>query len=57
MPDAKLLEIQELFKTIEKEKNNLVNIPETDAKEQAGGLYNPLSKGSNATKAYKKKQK
>ena len=55
IPDAKLKEIQELFKSIEKrKKNKLVNIPETDAKEQAGGLYNPLSKGSNATKAYKK---
>ena len=55
MPDARLKEIQELFKTIEKrKKKKLVNIPETDAKEQAGGLYNPLSKGSNATKAYKK---
>jgi hypothetical protein len=55
MPDAKLKEIQELFNKIEKrKKNKLVNIPETDAKEQLGGLYNPLSKGSNATKAYKK---
>jgi hypothetical protein len=55
MPDAKLKKIQELFKSIEtRKKNKLVNIPETKAIQQEGGLYNPLSKGSNATKAYKK---
>jgi hypothetical protein len=60
MPDAKLKEIQELFKTIEKrKKNKLVNIPETEAKEQAGGLHNPFSKNKRdsqniAKNTYKK---
>ena len=50
MPDAKLKEIRELFNKIEKMKTKFGKIP----KEQEGGLYNPLLKGSNATKAYKK---
>ena len=60
MPDAKLQEIQELFKTIEKrKKNKLVNIPEKEAKEQLGGLHNPFSKNKRdsqniATNTYKK---
>jgi len=53
MPDAKLKEIQELFNKIEKMKTKFGIIP----KEQEGGLYNPLSKVSNATKAYKKEAK
>lgn len=58
MPDAKLKKIQELFKSIEKrKKNKLVNIPQTKAKEQAGGIYNPLLGGSNASNKYKKEVK
>ena len=54
MPDAKLPEIQELFNKIEKIKTKFGNIPKDEKPKQKGGLYNPLLKGSNATKAYKK---
>ena len=54
MPDAKLKEIQELFNKIEKMKTLLGKIPKDKEPKQVGGLYNPLSKGSNATKEYKK---
>jgi len=54
MPDAKLKEIQELFNKIEKMKTLVGKIPKDKEPKQVGGLYNPLSKGSNATKEYKK---
>jgi hypothetical protein len=54
MPDAKLKEIQELFNKIEKMKTIFGKIPKDKEPKQVGGLHNPFSKGSNATKAYKK---
>jgi hypothetical protein len=54
IPDAKLPEIQELFNKIEKMKTILGKIPKDKEPKQVGGLHNPFSKGSNATKAYKK---
>jgi hypothetical protein len=54
MPDAKLKEIRELFNKIEKMKTLFGKIPKDKEPKQVGGLYNPLSKVSNATKAYKK---
>ena len=63
MPDAKLSDVQKLFKTIEtRKKNKLVNIPETDPKKQEGGLHNPFSSNKRdsqkfATNIYKKETK
>ena len=53
MPDANPIKIRELFITIERDAaNKRYNVPE---QKQEGGLYNPLSRGSNATKRYKEK--
>jgi len=63
MPDAKLSDVQKLFKTIEtRKKNKLVNIPETDPIKQEGGLHNPFSSNKRdsqkfATNIYKKETK